>query len=726
MAPFSDTTLLLGAGVSVEPPAGFPTAFDLVAEIIKLIAPSQSWHRKLAHLANPGREDKLSTGDYIRFEMLMEVIQNAADPSLNILGFIDLFHSPNWQHGAAAHAASLGAAILTTNFDNLLELAVIGEGGVPWTVCERSQFEGWPNGIPAGAIPIVKLHGSRQRYRGKEAQDSTHTIQTTLEGIASGGQGFALPEWKRRVVAAVVDGRRLLVAGYSGSDDFDIVPTLRTLSPAKVTWLVHQREPLPAREPVDLLSVPEERLESRDALWQSWLKHGIAVSVVAGPTRTTLADRLNLLAPEAAPSSPSLAIRTYLGDWAGAQLRVFTRFEITSDLFRRLGDYAAAYDAHVEAAAAASTKPETQRAAYLMARSHIDRNNLAEAETWTRKALALLDDDVGPRLRSLCFHQQGFLHYWNGNHTEARRWLEKSREVARDNGIAWLEAICIHDLSMILQDAGDYHGAMTGYERSIELSSQVGDLRHVAYSLHQLGTSSYELGKIDEAETYHLLASRYARTIGDLDQYGKSFHELGMCLWMRGRLAPALRLFFKSRRLARLTSVRFEPMDLQHIGICYWEASRYDKAFYYLDAAERLYVQVKDFDTVVEARSALCILLLKRGACDAANEYLKAMLEVAASTTMRDYRLRATFTEALHALICVGPKPERQHAVLAAIAGIRQAGLLSLFLEVVHACAVLNVALGPGAASLKAHAAALNARLGNALRSKALADWGSA
>lgn len=60
---------------------------------------------KLKLLADGNRvEDRNTPGDYVRFELLMDVLQEVANPGLRVLSFLEHYTEPNALHFPAASA----------------------------------------------------------------------------------------------------------------------------------------------------------------------------------------------------------------------------------------------------------------------------------------------------------------------------------------------------------------------------------------------------------------------------------------------------------------------------------------------------------------------------------------------------------------------------------------------------------------------------------------------
>lgn len=130
---------------------------------------------------------------------------------------------PNPMHEAFARLLNTGVVehIITTNYDVGLETAcsaICSPAEMPQVIVAESDLA-----TATIAKPILfKIHGCAAP--GNEA-----SIVLTL-----GGEG-EMPDWKRGLLRRLIEGKHLLVCGYSGLD-FEICPELTHLAPAKTTW----------------------------------------------------------------------------------------------------------------------------------------------------------------------------------------------------------------------------------------------------------------------------------------------------------------------------------------------------------------------------------------------------------------------------------------------------------------------------------------------------------
>lgn len=163
------------------------------------------------------------------------------DKDLKCIKYYSLCDKPNIIHYFLATMINRGHFVITTNFDCLIEYALINLE-VPITdilpIITKEDYKRYDNPykiIDNGMKAIYKIHGS---YKNVITQESTkNSLMATISSLGKGRKGMSLfqfePE-KIPLLEKILTKRSLVVLGYSGSDDFDVIPTLKYM---KNIWL---------------------------------------------------------------------------------------------------------------------------------------------------------------------------------------------------------------------------------------------------------------------------------------------------------------------------------------------------------------------------------------------------------------------------------------------------------------------------------------------------------
>jgi len=228
-------TFLVGAGSSKERPSCLTAGNEMKEAIIKFGC-EQKCINDILQLEN------------LRFEALVEIFQNHFDEELKIIDYYGNCDKPNLQHYFFAHMLKNGNYLMTTNFDCLIELALIYLGYpkekiIP--VITQGDFKKFS--IPSvlykrGEIPIYKLHGTPKNIISKEI--TRNSLIATIKSLGKNKRGisiFQIEPFKHEALKNLLLDRTLVVIGYSGLDDFDIIPSIKNLSIYdKIIWIKHK------------------------------------------------------------------------------------------------------------------------------------------------------------------------------------------------------------------------------------------------------------------------------------------------------------------------------------------------------------------------------------------------------------------------------------------------------------------------------------------------------
>ncbi len=232
--PSRKITFLAGAGISIDPPSCLLSAKSIVDSLIKICCPEEE------------ASNILRLND-LRYELVIEGVQNYLDPELRIMNFFDLFEKPNILHQFLAEMIINGHYVVTTNFDYLIEFALLDrveskEKLMP--IINRDDYLAHPDIgqiWKSGKYPLIKIHGSKKNL--VTGQDTTGSLVTTLSALGKergSEKTFAIEPYKMPVINNITNDKTLVVLGYSGSDDFDIGPTLNELNKLKaIIWVNH-------------------------------------------------------------------------------------------------------------------------------------------------------------------------------------------------------------------------------------------------------------------------------------------------------------------------------------------------------------------------------------------------------------------------------------------------------------------------------------------------------
>lgn len=697
--PGNKNVFFVGAGISANPPTNFPMAGAITWSLLEAIASDQETLKVLTELADSERPNKRNPGDYIRFELLLDVIQLVADNDLELLRFVDIFEKPNALHLLLAQRAMAGDVVITTNFDCLIEESIRLLGGNPLSLCSNDDFANWRQ-LVHGKTPVYKIHGSFRRYDESTIILTPETIQATLSTVTAGVDELMLPETKRDFLIDVTRDSSLIVAGYSGGDDLDIVPTFNLLSPARLMWLVHssdtESQEVTEQKKLSLLATGDAALSTRDRVFKNQLSKTpspIAIWQVNTPKflQERFASDVELTAQPItgfAEQGGKSAFLTFLDEWKNEFLREsHVRRLIEGHLLFSLSRFEESYQLYLQAW---SDRPldtasaESANVARMISRLAVETGRFTEAENWAKRAV---DDSVTPASSAQSLQQHGYCLIKLGNLDEALRQYDRAEVVCREHHLDRTLAYVLHDKGIIYQTLSQFDKAISLYDESIPLSRADGDIRHVMFSFHQMGTASYDLGKFKEATEYHLRAMDLAVVTGDYSQISNSEHELGMLDFLSGRLPDSIKRFRRGINIARKTGrLEYLAMDLQHIAITLMEAEKIRSAERLLLKAKQAYDGIGDEFTVSELQAYLSQCYLQKGEIKKATDAAAAGVAMAQREHAQEYLTRCYFMGGAAAYLA-GDWTSGSSQIHQAIIKAHDERFMALLLDQLYLCA---------------------------------------
>jgi tetratricopeptide (TPR) repeat protein len=534
----STSTAILGAGISVD--AGLPTAYALYDVLIDALVRREWAATELKHLARMPRDGARDAHDVIRFETLLLWIADVFDEDLAFFEFLDHYTQPASLHLMFGRAALSGMWLATTNFDDLLERGILASGGMSRTVDAHAQDDG------SAGTAVLKLHGTRHVHLGGNVVRAAVPLHATTELIAARNPGQLLNSAAAEALEKAVNGRTLVVAGYSASDDLDIVPTLESCRPARVEWIDHSSDPLrrylvePSGAPAPSTGVPT----GREVLTQTWADDGVPVRIWHGPTtdaaaafglpheRRSVPPRTTEVWPRQVrawvrrvrsqdPSGLGLAallfgeIQRYdLADRAMRESRgralatsgwstARRRYEIAQSVLLR--DVS---DPPLAARLARSARREARRigddqiemfSVLLLGRAAFLQQNWAVAISAFAEAEQMASSDEH---RAYAQSWSGRTHVWAGQYREARRPLGQAAQAFRSAGN--LEGLldAIHGLAMAELGLGRLEEAKAGFEEADHIGSLLGFADRRSTTQQMLAEIAYLSGDLNAAQRH--------------------------------------------------------------------------------------------------------------------------------------------------------------------------------------------------------------------------------
>lgn len=257
---------LAGAGVSRDPPANRPLAREIIWFLMEAL-----WEMSVVAKRHWKKITLCRRAMGVRFESVVQIVADTT----GTVGFLRVLKGgrPNALHRLLARALFDGCPVLTTNFDRLIERVVVSRGGSITTLKDTTDFKSWRRRSPKGVL--AKLHGSL---------DDLDSLCATIRQVGLLGPAFMWDPARGDYLSKVRKEYPMMVVGYSGYDDSDILPRLEiTESEQPLLWILHSHGRAALATPRDF-----KRLATAPKLAEFLQQSGAVV--LTGSTRSVCAQ----------------------------------------------------------------------------------------------------------------------------------------------------------------------------------------------------------------------------------------------------------------------------------------------------------------------------------------------------------------------------------------------------------------------------------------------------
>nr|MDO8109791.1 tetratricopeptide repeat protein [Candidatus Sigynarchaeota archaeon] len=512
MASGEKNTFLVGAGCSMDKPSCMPSGRSMLGNLVKFMCPATE-------------VDNILKMDNLRYEGVVEEFRNQFDKELKLITFFEACERPNIQHFFLADALKRGHFLLTTNFDFLIELALMNSG-VPKDnivpVITKKDFETFndPSRLFAqGKIGVYKVHGSTRNFiTGEATRDS---LIATLQAFGSNKVGlsvFQVESFKQALFTNITSQRSLIVMGYSGGDDFDVIPTLKVLTGLKnVIWLnfvlddgglekVYEIivEPGPAGDITGTKQILAEMKQQNRAEHVYWVEVNTSRAV-----ETLLQEK-----PRLHPNNFTINTLQWMQEMFPAPSDWY-KFHVAYILYLKLGHYQDALRCAEAMLPLAKDTSEKIAPVENVARILLETGKYNDALAKYYEAWSLVSQVNDVTRQATYSINIGELNRRLGNVNEALKWYSTGLQLSNATGDKAKKEAALINLGGLYSQMGYVQQAMQLYNQALPLTDELGNLSDKAQLLNNMGTAFANLGAYQEALKHFEIGLQIAEKLGD-------------------------------------------------------------------------------------------------------------------------------------------------------------------------------------------------------------------
>ncbi|MFX0091424.1 MAG: tetratricopeptide repeat protein, partial [Candidatus Hodarchaeota archaeon] len=586
---------LVGAGVSLDPPSCLPTGYHFTKAILEQLIPEVE-QENIMTLMDPEREGMQGPGDFLRFYQFMEYLHNWYDPDLRVLEVLSST-APNFNHFFLAEMLKQNHTVVTTNFDSLIEYALL-ELQVPrdhiLPVIHQRDWKTPPN---PNQYQVYKLHGSMIDIR--DNKDCRESIQATLSQIVQETEVFQLEEWKHSSVQSLLQNYDVIVLGFSGLDDFDVMPTLQTISSSKrILWITHTNQPLQDLQ-IEII-LPEDtssEMPMSDRVGRNLLSiekyntrqpnQVIRISVHTGQLLAWLWKRYinqypleidTAPCPEASLSLSGLPNLTKAKKWTFTGKTYEDRHLPAQSL--------KAYQTALSFAQKEKDGVTQSTCLNNIGTVYIHQGNLEEALKYFQQALTISEElkdlpSIAIRLTNI-----GWIHRNQGYLDKALEYIRRALAIDEQLGDRYGKAYRLTNIGEILTNQQQLDTALEHFNQALSIYDELGHLKGKATNLNNIGSILFNQILLDESLNYYQQAFAIFDQIGDLIMKATVLNNIGTVLHEQWQLEGALEHFQQALVISeQVNDLPGIASQVNNIAKIYFDQGRTDESLIFYKKA---------------------------------------------------------------------------------------------------------------------------------------------
>jgi len=485
----SNLSLLIGAGCSFDHPSNLETGFNIMKSIIRL----SCIKTEVGNILNLIDEGKL------RFEALIENFRNNIDSKLDIIGYFDQSKKPNNHHYLIAKILKNKNYVITVNFDNLIELALLKndtpkEKIIP--VINEFDFLKYYNPEKLtnnGFIPIYKIHGSyRNLISGENTLDSLITTIHALGQRKSKHTIFSIEPYKSFAFKKILENRILVVIGYSGSDDFDVIPTLKKIKNIKcILWVNHETESLTPK-------ITEIKIEKKKSLRLNSLDRVLFELKIANKKLPIFKIDINvskLVRLILNKRDKQKKHTNFLGLWLKNKfktIKLHQKIFFTYHIYVNLNNFQKSLELVKKLYSHSLQIKNIElgiKALSMLGIDYFNQGKVFKSKLYSNKALKVMEDFKFKKpLKAKVLNNLGFVYRKMGESDKAEELFKKALDLSIDLNDEESSASYMSNFSDILIEKRDFKAAKKYLRKAIRIDRRSGDLdsmsNHISNMAH--------------------------------------------------------------------------------------------------------------------------------------------------------------------------------------------------------------------------------------------------
>lgn len=546
---------LAGAGCSIDPPSSLPDGNSLKKQLLRFCCPNSEY------------ENLLSIVD-LQLENLLKIIQNQWDKSLKCLDFFEHAYNPNNIHFYLARQMLGGSPILTTNFDFLIEHALLRKGaskdGINLVITKEDfkDYESQNKDSVQGRPVLFKLHGSTKNIL---TGVDLHSFQKSLiNDIGTYKNEFSLffkHPYKSYIFNHSSKLQNLVILGYSGKNDRDMLPTLLNSNNFQtIIWIDHKDNPNNTERTFEIIytenDISLEKFNKIERFLIDLKRSSPATKIykIEGHTK-------KLLNPGETPE-----LKTQEG------LKKISYYEWLSNNM---------------------IQPD-EVSKYLI--SHIIYFNFERYDDALRcgvRVLEKVDEDKEREKEFVIRNNLGWIHYNRGNNSEAINNFQTILDILEAQHNNHDKIIYYNNIGEIFEKMKDFQKALDYYEKALNIPKNSVKVNEKLNALESIVSIKKQIGETEAAISYYEKALDLTEKIQNNERKAVYINNMASIYCEKEKFDVALDLFNQSKDILQdLDNLELLATNLNNMGTLFQKTNEYNKALSNFKEALRIDTQI--------------------------------------------------------------------------------------------------------------------------------------
>ncbi len=586
--------------------------------------------------------EKIRKIDTLRFETLVELIQKNLDKDLHLIDYYGLCDKPNPQHFFIARMIEKGNFVMTTNFDYLIEHALLRSGiskEKMRVVITKTDFEMMADieqAIASGTAMVFKIHGSTNNIVSGES--TRNTLVATIQAFGSNKEGlnvFQIEPFKKSVFDRITRDRSLVVMGYSGSDDFDIVPTLKVLEGLEdIIWLNYTWND-GGKETIYEFDKPSTggSLAKVDQILaeiksMSNARHVYRVDVNV--------SRLVSSYPSLKPQLDTEKFSVSPFDWLSRELespQLVTKLNMAARVYSDASKYSEAVALWEKAIEIFERNGDIDNKAHMLNSigAVLDTQALLdEAFEKYKESLELHTRAGNVEGKAQALNNLAGVFMKKGELKSALEYFMKAIDIFAQSGDMNALAIAQANVGTLYSKQGLHDKALEHFTKNIRICDETGNLKSKAGGLNMIGDIYRDQGKYDKAREHYELSFKIFTELGDDFHKVYPLDSIAYILMQQGKHDDCTRDLDECQAiLAKSPNMDMQATIDSKRGDLFLKKSMLEPALEYFQKASDVFTSIGNVQGIVQTLISISAALINSGRNSAAVEHLDRALKLA-------------------------------------------------------------------------------------------------